>query len=217
MIPFLLCFITVHTGGGQYIEPDDAVYRPLRVHQTPAARQVAPEQSRHVSGVRHVGRVDSGRGRVGASIRGPRTPADGRHALDAVLRGVLRGRRVRRTLDRGSVQPAGRQPDPVHHVAQGGRGSRTAAAAHAHHDRRIQTGHTGRVHTEKHHRTVQGKRSISFSNVFSKYISFFFFLPRIKTRRIPNERRISESRFVSLYGAILCTICELYVRLPMGN
>lgn len=147
----------VHTGGGQHAEPDDAVDRPVRVDQTPATRPAAPQQERRVPGVRRVGRVDRGRGRLGAAVRVARPPADGRHAVDAVLRDVLRGRRVRRPVGRGGVQPAGRQPHAVHHVAQGGRGPRTAAPAHAHHDGRVQAGHTGGVHTKEHHRPVKGR------------------------------------------------------------
>lgn len=106
-------------------------------------------------------RVDGGRGRVCPAVRVARPPAAAgrRHAVDALLRGVLRGRRVCRAVGRGGVLPAGRQPHAVHHVAQGGRGPRTAAPAHAHHDGRVQAGHPGGVHTEQEHgrRTVQGE------------------------------------------------------------
>lgn len=96
-------FHVVHTGGGQHTEPDDAVNRPVRVHQTPAAQQVAPGQTRRVSGVRCGGRVDGGRGRDGAAVCVAGTPANRGHAVDAVLRGLLRGRRVRRSVGRCSI------------------------------------------------------------------------------------------------------------------
>lgn len=154
-----MTIFAVHTGGGQHAEPDDAVDRPVRVHQTPAARPAAPEQARRAPGVGYVGRVDGGRGGVRAEVRVARRPADSRHAVDAVLRGLLRGRRVRRAVGRRGVQPTSRQPDAVHYVTQGGRGPRTAATAHAHHDGRVQAGHPGGVHTEEHgRRPVEGKR-----------------------------------------------------------
>lgn len=152
----------VHTGGGQHAEPDDAVDRPVRVHQAPAARPDVPEQARRVPGVRRGGRVDGGHGRVGAAVRVARAPPAGRHAVDAVLRGVLRGRGVRRAVGRGRVQSAGRQPHAVHHVAQGGRGPWTAPVAHAAHDGRVQTGHLGGVHTEEHRRPVQGNQHFTY-------------------------------------------------------
>lgn len=149
----------VHTGGGQHAEPDDAVDRPVRVYQTSATRPAAPEQARRTLGVRRVGRVDGGRGGVCAEVRVARRPADSRHGVDAVLRGLLRGCRVRRAVGRRGVQPTSCQPDAVHHVAKGGRGPRTAASAHAHHDGRVQAGHPGGVHTEEHcRRPVEGKQ-----------------------------------------------------------
>lgn len=151
--------VAVHTSGGQYFEPDDAVDRPVRVNQTPAARPTAPEQARRAPCVGRLGRVDGSHGCVCAAVRVARPPANDRHAVDAVLRGVLRGRRVRRAVGRRGVQPAGRQPDAVHHVSQGGRGPRTAAPAHAHHDGRVQAGHPGGVHTEEHHGPVKGQHS----------------------------------------------------------
>lgn len=149
-------FIVVHTGGGQHVEPDDAVDRPVRVHQTPAAQQVASGQTRRVSGVRRGGRVDGGSGRLGAEVRVASPPADRGHAVDAVLRGVLRGRGVRRSVGRCSVQPAGRQQDAVHHVAQGGRGPRSIASAHALNDGRVQASDPSGVHTEEYNCPVQG-------------------------------------------------------------
>jgi len=112
-----ILLLVVHTGGGQHAEPDDAVDRSVRVHQTPAAQQVAPGQARRVSGVRRGGRVDGGRGRLGAAVCVAGPPDNRGHAVDAVLRGVLRGRRVRRSVGRCSVQPASSQQDAVHHVA----------------------------------------------------------------------------------------------------
>lgn len=104
--------------------------------------------------------MDGGRCGVGAAVRKARAPRAGRDAVDAVLRGVLRGRRVRRAVGRGRVQPAGRQPHAVHHFAQGGRGPRTAPVAHAAHDGRVQAGHPGGVHTEEHgRRAVQGNEN----------------------------------------------------------
>lgn len=148
---------SVHSSGGEHVEPDDAVDRPVRVHQTPAAQPAAPGQARGLHDFGHIGRVDGGRGGVGTSVRRARPPTDDRHAVDAVLRGVLRSRGVRRAVGRGGVQSEGRQPDAVHHVLEGGRGPRTAAFAHANHDSRVQTGHTGGVHTKEHRRAVQGK------------------------------------------------------------
>lgn len=119
--------------------------------------------------------MDGGRGGVGAEVRVARRPADGRYAVDAVLRGLLRGRRVRRTVGRGGVQPTGRQSDAVHHVAEGGRGPRTAATAHADHDGRVQTSHPGSVHTEEHdNRSVEGERIVLFRFAVSKlFLSLF--------------------------------------------
>jgi len=68
---------TVHTGGGQHVELDDAVDRPVLVHQTPAAQQAAPGQAPRVPRVRRGGRVDGGRCRVGAAVRVAGAPADG--------------------------------------------------------------------------------------------------------------------------------------------
>lgn len=109
-------FLVVHTGGGQHAEPDDAIDRPVRFHQTPAAQQVAPGQTRCVSGVRRGGRVDSGRGHLGAAVCVAGTPDNHGHAVDAVLRGMLRGCRVRHSMGRCSIQPEGCQQDVVHHV-----------------------------------------------------------------------------------------------------
>jgi len=124
-------FLVVHTGGGQYAEPHDAVDLPVRVNQTPTAQQVTPRQTRCISGVRRGDRVDGGCGHLGAAVRAAGPSADRGHAVDAVLRGLLRGRRVRRAVGRRCVQPAGRQQDAVHHVTQGGRGPRSIATAHA--------------------------------------------------------------------------------------
>jgi len=113
--------------------------------------------------------VDGGRGRVGAAVRVAGPPADGGHAVDAVLRDVLRGRRVRRAVGRRGVQPAGRQQDAVHHVAEGGRGPRTVAVAHAHHDRRVQASDPGGVHTEEHDCPVQGEGHLMLYNTIRCY------------------------------------------------
>jgi len=93
--------------------------------------------------------VDCSRGRFGAEVRVASSPADRGHALDAILRGVLRGRGVCRSVGRCSVQPAGRQQDAVHHVTQGGCGPRSTAAAHALNDGRVQASDLSGVHTEK--------------------------------------------------------------------
>jgi len=53
--------------------------------------------------------VDGGRGRLGAAVCVAGPPDNRGHAVDAVLRGVLRGRRVRRSVGRCSIQPAGCQ------------------------------------------------------------------------------------------------------------
>jgi len=78
--------------------------------------------------------VDGGCGRLGAAVRVAGPSTDRGHAVDAVLRGLLRGRRIRHTVGRRCVQPAGRQQDVVHHVTQGGRGARSIATAHAFND-----------------------------------------------------------------------------------
>lgn len=106
--------------------------------------------------------MDGGRGRVGAAVRVASASADGGHAVDAVLRNVLRGHRVRRPVGRSGVQPASRQQNAVHHVAKGGRGPRTVAVAHAHHDCRVQASDPGGVHTEEHHRPVKGQRHFNY-------------------------------------------------------
>lgn len=106
--------------------------------------------------------MDGGRGRVGAAVRVAGAPADGRHAVDAVLRDVLRGRRVRRPVGRRGVQPASRQQNAVHHVAKGSRGPRTVAVANAHHDCRVQAGDPGGVHTEEHDRPVKGQQNLNY-------------------------------------------------------
>lgn len=81
--------------------------------------------------------------------------------MDAVLRDVLRGRRVRRPVGRRGVQPASRQQNAVHHVPKGGRGPRTVAVAHAHHDCRVQASDPGGVHTEEHDRPDKGQRKLN--------------------------------------------------------
>lgn len=103
--------------------------------------------------------MDGGRGGVCAAVRVARPPANGRHAMDTVLRGVLRDRGVRRAVGRGGIQPEGRQPDAVRHVAQGRRSPWTAASANAHHDHRVQAGHPSGVHTEEYHCPVKGQHN----------------------------------------------------------
>lgn len=109
--------------------------------------------------------MDGGRSCLGSAICVAGPSADGGHAVDAVLRGVLRGRRVRRAVGRGGVQPAGRQPDAVHHVAQGGRGPRTVASAHAFNDSRVKASDPGRVNTEEYDCPVQGQRYFVYNNI----------------------------------------------------
>jgi len=101
--------------------------------------------------------LDGGRGRLGAAICVAGPSANRGHAVDAVLRGLLRGRRVRRAMGRGCVQPAGRQQDAVHPVTHGGRGPRSIATAHALNDGRVQASDPGGIHTEEYNCPVQGQ------------------------------------------------------------
>jgi len=153
-----ILFLAVHTGGGQHSEPDDAVDRPLCVHQTPTAQQVASGQTRRVSGVRSGSCVDGGRGRLGAAVCVAGPPDNRGHAVDAVLRGLLLGRRVCHSVGRCSVQPASCQQDVVHHVTQGGRGPWSIAVAHALNDSPIQASDPGGIYTEEYNCSIQGQR-----------------------------------------------------------